>query len=477
MSKAFSRAPARAHPRDTVARMDTSRSSAAARQLRWLIVSSVAALAFLAVPASALAADSVSLAIDDPANGVPTQLHVATTAAAATQLFITYKKTASSAVCAPTPAADKGTKISYGPAIPAGTGTIAIAHTFTFTGSYLFCSWLAPSSTTSASASAAQPVTIRSLKASLAISANPAQPITGNPVTITMAGSDEISQPLYAKTRLLPASGGACTSTASPDKGNQLGGSGASQKGTFSKTFKTTFSQPGAWLVCGWLASGGSTTPLAVASLVVVVRSPTETLTISADTPAGTKADTLVTIKATGISEFARTLYLRTRPDDGKGCAYRPSSDPGRAIGKPVPVSGQYYRQLERSFPTGGNWLVCGWLATSERDSRPLVVASASVPVAGGPALAVQRAVRIARQVIVRVRRTDIQSGEYVILKLRSPSWKGKVRKFRGSSQALTAHMTLPPRPLKGLTVTVTRVRSDGAVISRTRAIHLRRLA
>jgi hypothetical protein len=456
--------------------MDTTPSVAAGRRLRLLVAAAIAALACFALPATALGADSVSLAIDDPANGVPTQIHAATTAAATTQLFITYKKAASTAACAPTPAADKGTKIAYDPPIPAGTGTVAIAHTFTFTGNYLFCSWLAPTSTSSATASAAQPVTIRSLKASISISASPAQPVTGTPVTITMSGSDEISQPLYAKTRLLPAAGGSCASTASPDKGVQLGGSGQSQKGAFSKTFKTTFSTAGSWLVCGWLSSGGSTTPLATASLVVIVRNPTETLAISSDVGKG-KAGDLVTVKATGISEFARTLYLRTRPDDGKGCADRPSSDPGTPIGKPVAVSGQYYRQLERSFPSGGNWLVCGWLATSESDSKPLAVANTLVGIAGGPALAVQRAVRIGRTVIVRVRRLDIQSGEYVIVRLRSPGWKGKVRKFVGHSQALTVHMSLPQRPLKGLTVTVLRVRSDGGIISRTRAIHLRRLA
>jgi hypothetical protein len=456
--------------------MDTSPLLAIGRRLRLVCLLAVAALGLFVIPASALAADSVSLTIDDPADGVPTQIHAATGAAAATQLFITYKKSASSAVCAPTPAADKGTKISYDPPIPAGTGTVAIAHTFTFTGSYLFCSWLAPTTTSPATASAAQAFTIRSLKASIAIAANPAQPVTGTSVTITMSGSDEISQPLYAKTRLLPAGGGGCTPTASPDKGLQLGGSGQSQKGAFSKTFKTSFSTPGAWLVCGWLSSGGSTTPLATASLIVVVRGPTETLAISADAP-NSKAGTLVTVKATGISEFPRNLYLRTRPDDGKGCASRPHSDPGTPIGKSVAVNGQYYRQLERSFPSGGSWLVCGWLATSETDTKALVVASTSIPLAGGPALAVQRAVRIGRTVIVRVRRLGIQSGEYVILRLNAPSWKGRVRKFTGSSQALTVHMLLPPRPLKRLTVTVLRVRSDGGIITRTRAIHLRRLA
>jgi hypothetical protein len=477
MSKAFRPALARRLERDTVACMDTSPLPEIRRGLRFMGIAAIAALGLLAIPASAFAADSVSLTIDDPANGVPTQIHAATTAAAATQLFITYKKSDSSAVCAPTASADKGTKITYAPAIPAGTGTVAIAYTFKVTGSYLFCSWLAPTSTSSATASAAQPVAIRSLKASLAISANPAQPVTGTPVTITMSGSDEISQPLYAKTRLLPAGGGSCTSTASPDRGVQLSGSGQSQKGSFSKTYKTTFSSPGAWLVCGWLASGGSSLPLAAASLVVVVRNPTETLAISGDAPGGSKAGTLVTIKATGISEFGRTLYLRTRPDDGRGCATRPSSDAGVPIGKPVAVSGQYYRQLERSFPSGGNWIVCGWLATSESDTKALAVASATIPVVGGPALAVQSAVRIGRTVIVRVRRLDIQSGEYVILRLKAPSWKGKVRKFTGHSQALTVHMLLPQRPLKRLTVTVLRVRSDGGIISRTRAIRLRRLA
>ena len=55
------------------------------------------ALAALALPASAFAADSVSLSLDDPSTGRATQIHVATTAAAATQLFITYKKAASGA--------------------------------------------------------------------------------------------------------------------------------------------------------------------------------------------------------------------------------------------------------------------------------------------------------------------------------------------------------------------------------------------
>ena len=127
-----------------------------------------------------------------------------------TQLFITYKKSTSSAVCTPTASADKGTKIDYSPAIPAGTGTVAIPYTFKVTGSYLFCSWLAPSSTSSATASAAQAISIRNLSAKLSISASPTQPITGNSVTITMSGNDEVTQPLYARARLLPASGGSC---------------------------------------------------------------------------------------------------------------------------------------------------------------------------------------------------------------------------------------------------------------------------
>ena len=243
--------------------------------------SSFRSLAFLAMPASAFAADSVSLTIDDPANGRATQIHVATTAAATTQLFLTYKKSASSAACAPTASADKGTKISYDPAIPVGTGTVAIPYTFKVTGSYLFCSWLAPTSSSPATASAAQAFTIRTLKASLAISVNPPQPVAGNAVTISMTGTDEVSQILYAKTRLLPASGGSCSSTASPDRGVQLSGSGKTVSGTVSQTFKTTFSTAGSWLVCGWLADGGSSTPRAAAQLVVVVRNPTETLAIS----------------------------------------------------------------------------------------------------------------------------------------------------------------------------------------------------
>jgi hypothetical protein len=457
--------------------MDSMSIPAIGRRLRWLAVSSMVGLAVLAVPGAAFAADSVSLSIDDPANGRATQIHAATTAAATTQLFITYKKSASSAVCAPTATTDKGTKISYDPAIPAGSGTIAIPYTFKVTGSYLFCSWLAPTSTSSATASAAQTVSIRSLKASLSISASPSAPVTGASVTITMAGTDEVSQLLYAKYRLLPSGGSTCTSTASSDKGLQLGGSGHTVSGSYSSTFKATFSSPGSWLVCGWLADGGSSTPRAASSLVVVVRAPTETLALSADPQAGAPAGTLVTVKATGISEFGRNLYLRTRPDDGKGCASRPSIDPGARIGKSVAVSGQFYHQLERSFPAGGNWIVCGWLATGESDSKALAVGSTTITIAGGAPLVVQRAVRIGQNVIVRVRRLGVESGEYVIFRLKAPGWKGKTRQLRGSSQAMTVHMRLPSRPLKRLTVTVTRVRSDGSIIVRSRAIHLRRLA
>jgi hypothetical protein len=458
--------------------MDSFRRPSIARRLRWLAVSSTVALAALAIPAAAFAADSISLSIDDPANGLATQVHVTSTAAASTQLFITYKKSASSAVCAPTPSADKGTKIDYSPAIPAGSGTVAIAYTFKVTGSYLFCSWLAPTPTSSATASAAQVISIRNLSAKVAISASPAQPIVGNSVTITMTGSDEITQPLYARARLLPASGGSCASTASADKGSSLSGSGTHVQGTFSQAFKTSsFSSAGSWLVCGWLTNSSSSTPLAVASLVVVVRNPVETLALSADPQGGAQAGSLVTVKATGISEFGRTLYLRTRPDDGKGCASRPRLDTGSPIGKAVAVSGQYYRQLERAFPSGASWLVCGWLATSESDTKPLAVGSTTIGVAGGKALAVQRAVRIGRSVIVRLRRLNVESGERLILRLKAPGWRGKVRQFRGSSSALTVHMTLPSRPLTRVSVTVLRVRSDGSIITRTRAIHLRRLA
>ena len=126
-----------------------------------------------------------------------------------------------------------------------------------------------------------------------------------------------------------------------------------------------------------------------------------------------------------------------------------PARMPGTPIGKAVSVTGQYYRQLERAFPSGANWLVCGWLATSESDTKPLAVGSTTIGVAGGKALVVQRAVRIGRSVIVRMRRLGVQSGEHLILRLKAPGWRGKVRQFRGSSLALTVHMQLPARPLR----------------------------
>jgi hypothetical protein len=292
-----------------------------------------------------------------------------------------------------------------------------------------------------------------------------------------MAGSTEVSQTLYAKFRLLPAGGSTCASTASPDKGLQLGGSGKTVSGSFSQAFKTTLSTAGSWLVCGWLSNGGSTTPMAAASYTIAVRNPTETLVVASDAPAGgTRAGSLVTVKASGFSEYSRTLYLRTRIDDGKGCGVNPKSDPGTPIGKSTAIHGQFYKQLERAFPSGGSWLVCGWIASSESDSKPFSVISTTVPIIGGPPLAIQAAVRMGRTVLIRLRRESVQSGEHVIVRLKAPGWKGRVRTFSGHSASLSVHFLLPLRPLSRVNVTVTRVSADGSIVAR-RSVRPRRLS
>ncbi len=88
-----------------------------------------------------------------------------------------------------------------------------------------------------------------------------------------------------------------------------------------------------------------------------------------------------------------------------------------------------------------------------------------------------QRAVRIGRTVILRLRRSNVRPGELVIVRLKAPGWKGRTRRFTGSSPALTVHMLLPKRPLTRVTATVVRVGSDGTVFANTRPIHLRRIA
>jgi hypothetical protein len=477
MSKALRPAGAGSAARAYGDAMDRRRTGGSARRLVRLALLSALAVAALVLPGAAFAADSVSLTIDDPANGRATQIHAATSNAAPEQLFITYKKAGGSASCTPTASADKGTAISYTSPIPAGSNNVAIPYTFKVTGSYLFCSWLAPAAGDPATASAAQTISIRSLKTSVSISTSPGTPVVGSQATITVSGSTEISQVLFFKYRL-QSQGGSCASTASPDRGVQLSGSGHTVSGAFSQQAKVTFSSAGAWVVCAWIADGGSSSPRAHAQSVLNVRNPNEQLSLSTDSQgAGTQAGSLVTVKAQGYSEFSRTLYLRTRIDDGKGCAHNPAADPGSPIGKATSVTGQFYKQLERPFSSGGSWLVCAWLASSEKDGHPLQVASTTAPIVGGPPLALQAAVRTGRTVLVRLRRTDVRSGESVIVRVKAPGWKGRTRRFTGHSAVLTIHFLLPVRPLKRVTISATRLSSGGAIVGKAGPVRPRRLS
>jgi len=223
---------------------------------RGLLTVTVALIALLGVAGPALA-DSATLSMTDatgkpdPAAGLPRVLTVAGTAAAAEEVFVAYRATGG-APCAPTYASDPGTGLfSYMEAN--GAFSFKTTHTFPNAGTYMFCIWLAQSSS-SVSTPITQTITFRPPTGTITATFNPVTPRPGQTFTVTVTGTSEAPKEVYAA---IQRAGAPCGPTYASDEGTGIL-NGSEVNGSFSLQATTSQATAGQYVVCLWLAESSS---------------------------------------------------------------------------------------------------------------------------------------------------------------------------------------------------------------------------
>lgn len=226
----------------------------------------VALCGAMACSAGVAHADTASLTFtdaagnSDPAVGVGRTITLAGTSAADTRIHVKFRS-AGGAPCAPSFSSDSGTSSFEGFSGDRFSGE-SVNGNFSFKktgqwserGDFLFCIWLAETSSTSATPFS-QTVTFRAPNGSISATVNPVSPKTDEPATVTITGASESSANVYGKIR---RSGGAsCATSFGADPGSSLI-SGEPVNGAFSLTRTTTQQEAGGYVICLWLANSSS---------------------------------------------------------------------------------------------------------------------------------------------------------------------------------------------------------------------------
>ena len=185
----------------------------------------------------------------------------------------------------------------------------------------------------------------------------------------TISGTAAVSEYLWAKYR--PAGGAGCAPTKSSDSGNDLNGFYERPvNGSFSLSNAITFSDPGTYLFCIWLAPNdyAVTTPI---SQVITFRSPTGTISATFN-PLIPRPGQQTQVMVTGSSEAPEEVFAKVRPAGGAPCAPTYSSDTGDSLIDGAEVNGMFSQQASTTQQSPGNYVLCSWLASSSYDARPI---------------------------------------------------------------------------------------------------------
>lgn len=236
---------------------------------RLLLAAGVAAGVLLAGAASAMA-DSAQLTITDtggrpdPVADVARVFTVSGTAAVSEELFVSQRP-AGGAACAPSPYTDPGQPIpgtgnSFYFRQVQGSFNVQAAATWGGPGSYLFCIWLTPNSTT-VSTPISQVITFRSPTGTISATINPLIPRPSQDVNVTVTGASEASEDVFATVR--SAGGAPCAPSFRSDPGESVI-NGTSVNGSFAIQATTNQSSAGNYVLCLWLA-GSSSDPAPIA--------------------------------------------------------------------------------------------------------------------------------------------------------------------------------------------------------------------
>lgn len=232
------------------------------RSLHFLALAAVIAGGLAAAPAAW--ADNVTLAVlttsgaSDPVSNVSRIFAISGTSSTPKRVYVKHRRSGG-APCAPTAEQDTGAWLSLTHFEVNGDFDRREAITWRGWGTWMFCMWIA-NTTSSITTPVVQTVTFRPPSATVTATISPATPIAGQPVAVRVIGSTEAPQGVYAKLR--PA-GAPCAQTYDGDTGESLVYR-SDANGMFGIDATTTFSTPGDYVICLWVASGtGDTAPVA----------------------------------------------------------------------------------------------------------------------------------------------------------------------------------------------------------------------
>jgi hypothetical protein len=230
------------------------------------------ALASVLVITAVAQADSANVVVSqsvggpsDPAAGVPRLFTVSGVSSAAGHVYVKYRAVGG-APCGPTAAGDSGAFMFNGNSV---NGAFSVQQALTWSagsGAFMFCVWITPASAYDIVTPITQTITFRSPTGAVSATVNPVAPRPNQAAVITVSGSSEANEEVFADIRPGGA-GAACAPTFYADEQTNHGSaliSGDTANGTFSKTISYTWTAPGTYLICLWLAdSSEDTTPIA----------------------------------------------------------------------------------------------------------------------------------------------------------------------------------------------------------------------
>lgn len=227
------------------------------RTTRLLALGAVIAGFLAAAPAAR--ADSITLAVlttsgqSDPVGGVSRIFAVSGTSSTPKYGYVKYRPSGG-APCAATADQDTGDYLGNFAGFEVnGNFDRRQAITWNTPGTYMFCMWIADHRS-AISTPVTQTVTFRPPSATVSATLSPPTPVAGQPAAIRVVGSTEAVRYVYATSR--PA-GVPCAQTFNDDTGSGLL-YGSEANGLFGLDASTTFSAPGSYVLCLWVASSKS---------------------------------------------------------------------------------------------------------------------------------------------------------------------------------------------------------------------------
>ena len=146
--------------------------------------------------------------------------------------------------------------------------------------------------------------------------------------------------------------------------------SGSTVNGNFTLRKTGTWSEPGTFMFCIYLAATESTATVPFAQNITF-RSPVGSISATL-APIAPLVGQATTVTITGSSESPKRVYAAVRTAGGAPCAVSYDADPGRGLVNGVSVNGAFSVTETTTPSEPGNYMICLWLADSSSDAAPV---------------------------------------------------------------------------------------------------------